>query len=186
MNLKAETPLTSIDQIFALFALYGEEHYGEGVTQSLHMRQCAYLAEQEQAPSSLIAAALLHDIGHFVAYQSNAELDVDFHHERIGANLLKGLFDEQVWMPIAYHVIAKRYLCAIDQTYAANLSAASRQSLAVQGGAFNSEQASAFRKSPYFNSAIALRRYDDEAKNIGESAPPLDHFKHYLIELTKA
>ena len=48
-----------------IFARRGAESYlGEPVTMAEHMLQGAWLAEAEGAPDELVAAALLHDIGH--------------------------------------------------------------------------------------------------------------------------
>ena len=42
------------------------QYGGERVSQLAHALQCAHLAEQAGASSSLIVACLLHDIGHLV------------------------------------------------------------------------------------------------------------------------
>ncbi|REN17513.1 phosphohydrolase, partial [Mycobacterium tuberculosis] len=55
----------SIPDIIGLFESKGHAQYdGEPVTQLEHALQSAHLAEQEGAGSALIAAALLHDLGH--------------------------------------------------------------------------------------------------------------------------
>ena len=55
--------LSSLEDIERLYAERGALGYGEGVSQVEHAVQCAALAEEDGAPPSLIAAALLHDIG---------------------------------------------------------------------------------------------------------------------------
>ena len=56
-----------IEQIFTVLNNAGQAHYGESaVTQLEHAIQCAALAERDGASTALIAAALLHDIGHLV------------------------------------------------------------------------------------------------------------------------
>ena len=56
-----------IDEIFRVFREYGAEEYlGERVSMTEHMLQSAYAAEQDGAPPQLVAAALLHDYGHFI------------------------------------------------------------------------------------------------------------------------
>jgi phosphonate degradation associated HDIG domain protein len=177
--------LENIDELFSLFEQYGNEHYGEGVSQSLHMRQCATLAEQENAGDALIAAALLHDIGHFHAYEHNANYEQDFHHERVGATMLDTLFPKEVTDPIRLHVAAKRYLCAKDDSYLGTLSEASKQSLAVQGGPMTEKQMRSFEQSNSFNDALALRRYDDEGKKIDQDSAPLSYFRPLLERLIK-
>jgi len=57
--------MTGIDAIAGLFAGPGARDYlGEPVTIGEHMRQAGALAEAAGAPAPLVAAALLHDVGH--------------------------------------------------------------------------------------------------------------------------
>src|SRR6185437_4187777 len=56
-----------VDEIFEVFREYGSGAYlGEPVSMTEHMLQSAYAAEQDGAPPRLVAAALLHDYGHFI------------------------------------------------------------------------------------------------------------------------
>ena len=71
--------------------------------------------------------------------------------------------------PVRLHVAAKRYLCATEPGYFALLSAESVRTLALQGGPMTPEQAAAFGALPYARDAVAVRRWDDEAKD------PLGH-----------
>ncbi|HWF80765.1 MAG TPA: hypothetical protein VN695_09280, partial [Streptosporangiaceae bacterium] len=55
-----------VQLIAELFASEGAADYlGEPVTQAAHMRQAATLARRDGAAPELVAAALLHDVGHF-------------------------------------------------------------------------------------------------------------------------
>ena len=79
-----------IDQIITLFNEHGQGlYFGEQVTETEHALQCAYLAEQAGASPKLVAAALLHDIGHLVAVVDvgpRGDLAVDDdRHEAVGA-----------------------------------------------------------------------------------------------------
>src|SRR5687768_16253952 len=57
-----------VEFIADIFERRGAESYlGEPVTMSQHMLQGAQLAEREGAPEELVAAALLHDIGHYTS-----------------------------------------------------------------------------------------------------------------------
>jgi phosphonate degradation associated HDIG domain protein len=160
--------LASLAAIGRLYATRGDRRYDEGVSQNEHAVQCALLAEAAGAEPSLIAAALLHDIGHLFEAEEDAAR-VDGRHELAGARALSRLFDEAVREPIALHVAAKRYLCFADAGYHRRLSAASRRSLELQGGAFDAGQAAAFETRPYWRDAIAVRRFDDLGKR-GERA----------------
>jgi gamma-butyrobetaine dioxygenase len=67
------TSLRAVDIIGELFASEGAADYpGEPVTQAAHMLQAAALAERSGAPSALVAAALLHDVGHLTGVRSGA------------------------------------------------------------------------------------------------------------------
>ena len=53
---------TTVDELFELFDLRGDEHYGEFVTQREHALQCAALAQRDGARPALVVAALFHAI----------------------------------------------------------------------------------------------------------------------------
>ncbi|HZZ70354.1 MAG TPA: HD domain-containing protein [Phenylobacterium sp.] len=154
-----------LEDIERLYAERGGRAYGEGVSQIEHALQCASLAQASGAPDSLIAAALLHDIGHILEDEGAVEAGVDARHELAGARALAGLFGSAVRRPIALHVAAKRWLCHTEAGYRAALSAASRLSLAAQGGPFDAFEAAAFERRPGWREAVTLRRLDDLGKN---------------------
>lgn len=161
----------------------GAEQYGlESVSQLTHALQCASLAESDDASPALIAAALLHDIGHLVdnRYEGAAQRGVNRHHEQIGSAFLKRWFTDEVTIPVALHVPAKQYLCAVDPDYYRTLSAASVRSLKLQGGAFQCEKARDFVQKPFARDAIRLRRWDEAAKDPEATTPSLDHFLCYV------
>src|SRR5207253_2813733 len=66
--------------------------------------------------------------------------------------------------PARLHVLAKRYLCAVEPGYYDGLSDASKLSLSLQGGPSSSEEVEQFESNPYYLDAVRLRRWDDEAK----------------------
>ncbi len=182
------TQASCVDEIFAAFAARGADRYGEEVTQLEHALQCAHLAAEDAAPASLVAAALLHDFGHFFEGRGHAaERDgVDAHHEAHGAALLRRWFGPEVTTPIAVHVAAKRHLCAVEPGYEDALSEASRLSLRLQGGRFSDEQAEAFAAAPFAAEAVRLRRWDDAGKLVGVAVPPLDAYADLLLGLATA
>jgi [1-hydroxy-2-(trimethylamino)ethyl]phosphonate dioxygenase len=156
----------SIEALNALYAAKGGLGYGEGVTQLEHALQCAALAEAAGAGPSLVLAALLHDVGHlFEEEAAVVGADTDHRHEVAGAQALKHLYGEAVRSPIALHVAAKRYLCAVEPGYLKALSPASQASLVLQGGPFGPAEVQAFEHRPYWREAVALRRFDDEGKS---------------------
>jgi gamma-butyrobetaine dioxygenase len=172
-----------IDRILTLFREKGNgAYFGECVTETEHALQCAHLAEQSGAAPELIAAALLHDVGHLLhgLPEDVAERGVDGRHEEGGAAWLAGHFVPAVVDPVRLHVAAKRYLCVVEPDYLTGLSEASRQSLRLQGGAMSSEEVRRFEREPWFRSAVTVRRWDDTAKVRGLVVPPLEHYRDCL------
>ena len=53
----------------------GQSFYDEVVTQLEHALQCAHQAQQAGADSVQVAAALLHDLGHFLVDEHSEEAD---------------------------------------------------------------------------------------------------------------
>lgn len=168
--------------IFAMFRERGDEAYGERVTQSQHALQTALAAERGDAPASLVAAALLHDIGHMVSdrLDDSAAAEIDDRHEHVGAVWLASWFPPAVTEPIRLHVAAKRYLCAVEPDYARDLSPASVHSLRVQGGPMSPGEAEAFETDPHHAAAVRLRRFDEAAKVHGLETPPLEAYADLL------
>jgi [1-hydroxy-2-(trimethylamino)ethyl]phosphonate dioxygenase len=176
---------TTIDEIFRLFETSGRQRYfGEGVTQAEHALQTAWLAEKSGAAPAVIAAALLHDVGHLLhgLDEDIAEEDIDARHEAVGAAYLAQRFNTELVAAVSLHVLAKRYLVATVPGYADNLSDASVHSLELQGGPMSPEEAAEFAAKKAAAGAIALRRWDDEAKVVGLKTPDLNHFRPYLEE----
>lgn len=174
-----------IDQILEFYALRGAEHYGEDVSQSEHAEQCAYHARLDGAGDELIAAALLHDIGHLLQKQGAdaADRGIDTHHERIGAGFLARGFSPAVTEPVALHVHAKRFLATTEPGYIDRLSAASLQSLQLQGGPMSAAECDAFRANPYHQAALKLRGYDEMGKVVGAAPAPLASYEPLLRTL---
>jgi phosphonate degradation associated HDIG domain protein len=177
-----------VDEIFEAFERRGADRYGEAITQLEHALQCAQLARGEGASAGLVAAALLHDYGHFFEGRGDAaeREGVDAHHEAHGAQLLRRWFGPEVTTPIALHVAAKRWLCAKEPGYEDGLSAASRLSLELQSGRFTEDQARKFVEAPYAADAIRLRRWDDAGKVVGAEIPPLETYADLLASLGHA
>jgi phosphonate degradation associated HDIG domain protein len=172
-----------IDEIFRVFREYGAEEYlGERVSMTEHMLQSAYAAEQDDAPPQLIAAALLHDYGHFIHELPSDAADhgIDTQHEEVAHAFLSEHFGPEIAEPIRMHVAAKRYLCATDPSYLSELSPASVHSLALQGGPYSPDEVAEFEMSPYARDAVRLRRYDDIGKVEGLETPDLEHYRPML------
>ncbi len=157
-------------------------YLGEGVTQYQHALQAAREAEKARASDALITAALLHDIGHLVnSMPPEDESYVGFWtrndgHEVVGAQWLARGFPEEVYEPVRWHVRAKRYLCAAEPGYFEHLTAGAQHSLELQGGPLTVEECREFEAHPWHEEAIAVRRWDDSAKQEGRTTPPLSYY----------
>lgn len=178
-----ETAQDAVGHLLALLAALGSDRYGgEDVTQLAHALQCATFAQRTGASDSLVAAALLHDIGHLVNPKDEGATlrGIDAAHETVGAAYLARWFGPAVTAPVAQHVAAKRYLCTAEDGYFAKLSDESVRSLAVQGGPFSKSEAAAFLARPYAEEAVALRRWDELAKDPEMVTPSLEEFRPVL------
>lgn len=176
---------TTVDEVAELYDRWGGQLYDEEISQLSHALQTAALARAAEAPDALVAASLLHDVGHLleVATDGGRDRGVDTRHEAIGAAYLAELFPPEVTAPIALHVRAKRYLCAVDAGYASLLSAGSTASLERQGGPLGREEARAFEDNPGWLEASRLRRWDDEAKVDGLEVPAFESYLPLLYSL---
>lgn len=186
MSTPTRVPGNVVDLILDLFAQRGAREYmGEAVTMSQHMEQSAACASADGAPDNLVVAALLHDIGHFVGDHPIEALEngIDNNHETIGASYLEPSFPPSVTEPIRLHVAAKRYLCATNNNYLNQLSAASVNSLMVQGGPMNPAEVREFETSPHHQEAIKLRLYDDDGKIAGLTIKPASEYRKTLESL---
>jgi len=171
--------MLTIADIELLFARHGGDQYsGEPVTQLEHALQTAHLAEQSDAGDPLVTACLLHDLGHLLNHQGETPTlrGIDDTHQYFALPFLRGLFPSGVLDAIKLHVDAKRYLCQVDAGYYERLSADSKRSLALQGGAFDESGAAAFLALPGARDAVMLRHWDDLAKQAGLATPTLAHF----------
>ena len=100
--------------LFDFMAQRGQTFYDESVTQLEHALQCANQARINKAAPPQITSALLHDLGHFLLDEHNADktfLADDLNHEAVGADFLESFFPDAVTTPVRLHVPAKRYLC---------------------------------------------------------------------------
>jgi predicted HD phosphohydrolase len=159
----------AVEALFELYERKGAALYGEGVSQLDHALQCAQLAAD--------------DLGHLLESESAIPAVADARHESSGAAALRELFGPQVARPIALHVVAKRYLCAVEPGYGESLSEASRHSLRLQGGPLSAGQARRFERGAHFAEAVRLRRYDEAAKVEGAICRPLRDYGDLLTGL---
>jgi phosphonate degradation associated HDIG domain protein len=181
--------ITSVDDLYELFAARGDESYGEDVTSLMHALQCAHLARLDGATDELVLAALLHDVGHLVVdTQGGAREDLevdDDDHEAVGGRILAKLFGSAVAQPVALHVTAKRWRCTVEPAYHETLSDTSRATLKAQGGLLDAAACQRFEAHPGFQAALQLRTWDDLAKDPSMTCPDLLSYRPLLERLIR-
>jgi phosphonate degradation associated HDIG domain protein len=172
-----------------LFDAEGDgEYLGEPVSMAQHMLQTGAAARLAGAPTPLVVAAVTHDVGHFTGLHTGRDLmsGTDNHHDEAAATWLRRWFGRAVTEPVRLHVAAKRYLCAVDPDYAGRLSGASTYTMGVQGGPMSSREVDEFRRQPYAEEAVSLRRWDDLGKDPGAVPLRLEDFRPEIdaVDLT--
>ncbi len=178
--------MSVIDEIFSLYAARGSAAYfGEAVSMTEHGLQAAHFAELAGASGTVVAAALLHDIGHLIATVPDdiADWTIDARHEATGARWLGEWFGPDVADPVRLHVRAKRYLCTTDPTYFSQLSPASVITLKLQGGLLSADEVAGFEAEPGYRDAVVVRRCDDRGKVAGLTTRRLEEYRELLLAL---
>ena len=179
-KLTHETIIPFLGEIFARRG--AEEYLGEPVSIAEHMLQGAQLAEEAEAAEEVVAAALLHDVGHFTHDfpTDAADKGIDSRHEESGASVLEGFFPQVIVDCVRYHVDAKRYLCATDPDYFKALSDASVLSLKLQGGPMTGDEVRAFEQNPNYREIVQVRIWDDIGKVPGKQTPGFEYYMPLL------
>lgn len=131
-----------ISELFNFITLQGDGDYiGEAVSQLEHSLQAAHLAHAAGADEETILGALLHDVGRFIPASNSMPKMITpngFYvgrasHEVLGEKYLRQLgFSEKVCQLVGAHVMAKRYLTAVDKGYYDSLSKSSKTTLKFQ------------------------------------------------------
>jgi phosphonate degradation associated HDIG domain protein len=177
------------EEVLSIYGRFGSgAYFGERVSMLEHGLQAAHFARVQQAPDELVIAALLHDVGHLLEDVPEAIEDwvSDARHEEIGARWLAQRFAPAVSEPVRLHVPAKRYLCATDTDYFAQLSAASVHTLKLQGGPMVASEVARFEAEPFHREAVRVRRWDDQGKVAGLKTPVLRDYAQLIDQLAIA
>jgi gamma-butyrobetaine dioxygenase len=173
--------MTVVDEFRALMEARGFEPYGENISIAEHSLLTALAAEESGASETLIAASLMHDVGHWLD-EPDDEYGIHFH-AALGGDWVAKRFGSAISEPVRLHVEAKRYLCAVDPEYVDQLSPASVYTLGKQGGPMSEREVKAFSNLLYFDDACKLRRLEDNfGKRSGVEVPSLDHFATLLLK----
>lgn len=134
--------LACVKELFHFISIQGQGDYlGEKVSQLEHSLQTAQLAVEAGADDDTVLGALLHDVGRFIPdaekmpamIASDGEFVGRGSHEILGEKYLRGLgFSETICQLVGAHVMAKRYLTAVDKEYYDGLSQSSKTTLKFQ------------------------------------------------------
>ena len=185
----------TVSQLFDILVAQGDGDYlGESISQLQHSLQCAHLARQDPTYGSdkeVVLAALLHDVGRFIPAALKMEKMVApdgtyvgrASHEQLGEQYLRDIgYSDKVAQLVGAHVMAKRYLTAVDQTYYDGLSDSSKKTLVFQGGVFSPGQVQDAQEDPLLQAKLCIRRWDDQAKMTGITVPPLSAYYDTAVD----
>lgn len=181
--------MTLGEELWGIYSGRGAEAYfGEPLSTLEHSLQAAHFAHASKASDALVVAALLHDIGHLIdpAPLHFADWNTDARHEVSGSTWLALRFGREVSEPVRLHVAAKRYLCATDPGFSAQLSPASVRTLMLQGGPMSGMEIAAFCLEPFHRDAIELRRFDDRGKVAGLRTADFAYYQGLIEKLQGA
>ena len=162
---------------------------GEPVSEQAHSLQCADLAREAGGDEELTLACLLHDVGRYAVDPSlifdskergHGHGPAPRGHHDAGADLIAPYVPERVAWLVRMHADAKRYLCATEPGYHGALTPASQHTLRLQGGIMSREEVARLSVHPWISDALRLRRWDDQAKDVGKPTRPLSDWEPLL------
>ena len=168
----------NIEDLIKLYNTKGSENYfGEDVSKREHMIQAAVSAQEGMESEILVLACLLHDIGHLLEKDDMNGLGVT-NHGAVGKEYLEKIgMNKKVCKLVNGHVMAKRYLVSIDESYYEKLSDVSKKTLEYQGGKMNTIETEAFAKDIDIIEILGVRYHDDNGKKIKiKDLPTIESF----------
>lgn len=183
-----------VSTLFSFITAQGDADYiGEPVSQLEHSLQAAHLAQESGiADRDTVLGALLHDIGRFIPQSDSMPAMIAPNgtyvgreaHEIVGEKYLRDLgFSEKICQLVGAHVMAKRFLCAVDRDYYDGLSNSSKTTLKYQGGPFTEEQVRQMRqKDPILENKLQVRKWDDLAKVPGMKTHSLSFYEEMAVQ----
>lgn len=157
---------TTVDEVLALVDELEEVTHAGLDLRTLALR-CGGLALAAGADDDLVTAAVLHDVGR-ARYLTRAAPGVP--HEEVGRRFVAPRFGDRAGWLVGQHVLAARYLAAVDADYPEALPRAARTALRRHGGPLGAGAVATFEAHSSAGDAVALRRFADAATT-GAPAP---------------
>ena len=157
----------NINEILEMYINNGHKNYDKHITHLEHALQTTELAKKNNESEEFQLACFLHDIGHLILNEHNTNkhfLNKDLKHESVAFKYLNNFFPSSITHPIMHHVLAKRYLCTIDDNYYESLSSASKKSFIIQGGKIDNDFLDILKTNEKFSNAVKMRKYEDLSK----------------------
>jgi predicted HD phosphohydrolase len=160
-----------INEIINLYIRDGNKKYDESITNIEHALQTTQIAKNNGEIEEFQLSCFLQDIGHLLLDQHNTNksfLQKNLKHETVAYKYLKTHFSNRIILPVMYLVLAKRYLCTVDEEYYHTLSDASKKSFLLQHGHLDNLSLKLMNNilntNIHFKNAIRLRKYEDLSK----------------------
>ena len=168
---------SSLEIVKIIYRNFGHNYHGENISQISHAVQCYRNARKPYfAPygPSFPASCFLHDIDRFFIAKENE-------HGFAGSNFLASLgFHKNVYMPIYYHTMAKKFLV---EHYGEEYKINKESERTMKQQSFSQSEYKLFRESGFFLRSIALRGIDDLSKdNIEPCVMELEEVFKYFEE----
>jgi predicted HD phosphohydrolase len=90
-------------------------------------------------------------------------------------------FSEKICQLVGAHVMAKRYLTAVDEKYYEGLSQTSKTTLKYQV-IFTPDQVKAAQADPWLEQKLAVQRWEDQAKEPNMKTHPLSLYEDMIVK----
>ena len=166
-NQKINNKKNKINEILKLYIIKGDKKYDMNITHIQHALKITQLAKNNNETNEFQLLCFIHNIGYLIKNKHYDEYNINNNYLQKNINYENKYFSNIITMPIIYNILAKRYLCTIDDSYYSNLSEASKKSFFLQNGyldLLSLKLINNIKHNIYFNDSIKLRKYIDLSK----------------------
>ena len=182
--------IATVSELRDVYAQRGQQRYDEAVTQEQHALQCAALARAAGADDELVAAALLHDLGHLLAPPRDPTVPRPSRETPHPSRRVRGHGAARAGSRaggVARGASRRGQALPLHGRahVPAGLSPASVRSLQAQGGVIDAAHCRELQAHPWFSDAVRLRRWDDRAKDPKARVPEFAAYTPLLETLLR-